>query len=193
MKDIQSLKCCLRSEGREFRSRLVPEKKLSFDRSIHRHFLALKEYRLADTVFTYVSIKREIDTFAIISAALADGKKVAVPLCIPEISTMKFYEISSLRDLASGYCGILEPVPEKCRKAKASFKTVCIVPGLVFDEMGYRLGYGKGYYDRFLQGFPGITVGFCYSGCVRWSLPHGLHDCKVDILVTENCTVKASG
>jgi 5-formyltetrahydrofolate cyclo-ligase len=71
MKDIQSLKCCLRSEGREFRSRLVPEKKLSFDRSIHRHFLALKEYRLADTVFTYVSIKREIDTFAIISAALA--------------------------------------------------------------------------------------------------------------------------
>ena len=59
------------------------------------------------------------------------------------------------------------------------------MPGLAFDPQGFRLGYGKGYYDRFLSGFQGKTVGICYLGCVQWNLPHGYYDRPVDILITE--------
>ena len=63
--------------------------------------------------------------------------------------------------------------------------SLCVVPGMAFDCDGYRLGYGKGYYDRFLSGYHGVTAGICYSDCIRWKLPRGRFDRPVDILVTD--------
>ena len=80
---------------------------------------------------------------------------------------------------------MLEPVPGRSRLVEEDTGGLCVVPGLSFDEEGYRLGYGKGYYDRFLSRFRGVTVGACYSGCVRRILPHGYFDRPVDILITE--------
>ena len=94
--------------------------------------------------------------------------------------------IRSLDDLEKGTFGVLEPKHKQCKLVTDLSHGFCIVPGLCFDAKGYRLGYGKGYYDRFLSEFKGVTVGICYTSCVQYGLPHGYFDRPVDILVTEN-------
>ncbi|HHV32931.1 5-formyltetrahydrofolate cyclo-ligase [Caproiciproducens sp. LBM24188] len=185
VRNIKQVKQNLRARYRQFRERLEPEHKVSLDSAIQSRLLALNEYAGADTLFTYVSKPIEVDTYALIQAALANHKKVAVPRCLPETFDMEFYYITSLDDLEKGCFGVMEPVPEKCRLVPRGKKGLCIVPGLSFDAQGFRLGYGKGYYDRFLADFKGTTVGICYSGCVQWNLPHGYYDQSVDILITE--------
>lgn len=185
VKNIKELKKSLRAQYRQARERMKPEQKRRCDSAVLNRILSLDEYTAADVLYTYVSKTSEVDTLALIDAALRSHKKVAVPLCFPETFRMEFYLISSFEDLAGGCYGVLEPIPEKCSPAEDTGGGICIVPGLSFDSQGFRLGYGKGFYDRFLSGFRGITVGLCYSGCVRWDLPHGYYDRPVDLLVTE--------
>lgn len=193
VRNIRELKKNLRAQYRQVRERMSPEQKKQSNAAILGRLLSLREYGRAPSVFTYVSKPNEVDTAALIEAAAAAHKKVAVPLCFPETVGMKFYEIGSLEELVKGLYGVLEPDPEKSRPAEASENSICIVPGLSFDSQGYRLGYGKGYYDRFLSTFPGITVGLCYSGCVKWDLPHGYYDRQVDLLITEKYLRRISG
>lgn len=185
IKNIREIKKNLRAQYRQFRERLAPEQKLRLDSSIQSRLLALPEYAKSGIVFTYVSKPIEVDTIALIEAALANRKRVAVPRCLMETYQMEFYEICSAKDLESGSFGVLEPIPSKGRLVTDFSGGLCIVPGLSFDAQGYRLGYGKGYYDRFLAEYGGVTVGLCYSGCVQWNLPHGYYDRPVDILITE--------
>lgn len=185
MKNIKEVKKNLRAQFRQYRERMSPEKKQRYDAAILQRFLSLREYETTQTIFSYVSKSIEVDTTELIRTILASGKKTAVPLCFPKTLGMKFYEIGSLDELVSGTYGVLEPVPSDGKLIKNSKNSICIVPGLSFDSQGYRLGYGKGYYDRFLSGFQGITVGLCYTGCMKWDLPHGYYDKPVDILITE--------
>ncbi|WP_312694050.1 5-formyltetrahydrofolate cyclo-ligase [Caproiciproducens sp.] len=185
VKNIREIKINLRARYRQFRERLGEDQKIALDSTIQSRLLALREYAAADTIFTYVSKPIEVDTIALIKAALANHKLVAVPRCVPNTYDMQFYYITSLDDLEKGTFGVLEPVVSRCRSVTDFSRGFCIVPGLSFDAQGYRLGYGKGYYDRFLAEFGGDTVGICYSGCVQWNLPHGYYDRPVDILITE--------
>lgn len=185
VKNIKEVKKNLRMRYRQFRENLDPQRKVALDSTIQSRLLALNEYARADTVFTYVSKPIEVDTFALIEAAFANRKRVAVPRCVPQTFDMEFYYITSLDDLEKGTFGVLEPLPGKCALVPPDATGLCIVPGLSFDAQGYRLGYGKGYYDRFLSEFKGFTVGICYSGCVQWNLPHGYYDKPVDVLITE--------
>ncbi|WBY64912.1 5-formyltetrahydrofolate cyclo-ligase [Thermocaproicibacter melissae] len=185
IRNIKEKKMELRQQNREFRRSLSAETKSVLDRAILKKVLSLREYEQADVVYTYVSKAEETDTIALIHTALREGKVVAVPRCLPETTSMEFLEISSLDDLERGTYGVLEPIPGKCPPVREAKNAFCVVPGLCFDSKGYRLGYGKGYYDRFLSGFRGFTVGLCYSGCIRWNLPHGYYDRPVDVLITE--------
>lgn len=185
VKNIKEVKINLRARYRRFREHMNVEQKIELDATIQSRFLALAEYASADIIFTYVSKPIEVDTIALINAALANHKQVAVPRCIPDTYDMEFYCITSLDDLEKGNFGVLEPISSKCCLVSDYSKGLCIVPGLSFDAQGYRLGYGKGYYDRFLAEFRGDTVGICYSGCVQWNLPHGYYDKPVDLLITE--------
>ena len=185
-RDIRQEKNELRQKSRQFRAGLTAERKRKKDVDIAARFLSLVQYRKADTVLTYVSTEIEVDTRCIISAALANGKRVAVPRCVPGTREMEFYYINGLDDLSPGAFGVLEPLPDSCEILTDFTQGICIVPGLCFDAMGFRLGYGKGYYDRFLSGFSGVTVGLCYVDCVKWRLPHGRFDRPVHLLLTEN-------
>ncbi|WP_444645056.1 5-formyltetrahydrofolate cyclo-ligase [Caproiciproducens sp. R1] len=185
VRNIREIKMNLRARYRQFREKLGEDRKISLDSTIQSRLLALREYAAADTVFTYVSKPIEVDTIALIKAALANHKLVAAPRCVPDTYDMEFFYITSLDDLEKGSFGVLEPIVSKCRRVTDFSRGFCIVPGLSFDAQGYRLGYGKGYYDRFLAEFGGATVGICYSGCVQWNLPHGYYDKPVDILITE--------
>lgn len=184
--DIRQVKKALRDEIKTWRRELDPEEKKSMDEEIASRFFSSYVYKRTKQVFTYVSTEIEVDTMTIIKTALKDGKRVACPRCIDGTREMEFYYIESVDDLESGSFGVMEPVPEKCRAVEDFSNGVCVVPGLAFDHGGYRLGYGKGYYDRFLSGYTGFTAGLCYSKCVRRRLPHGKFDRHVGLLLTEN-------
>lgn len=183
--DIREVKSALRTGFKSKRSSMPENIKLDMDSEIQSRLLTLRQYASCKTLFTYVSKDIEVDTFALIKAAWANGKRVAVPKCITDTGDMVFYYIKSPDDLELGAFGVMEPIEDKCVKVKDFSKGLCIVPGLSFDAEGYRLGYGKGYYDRFLSKFGGDTVGLCYSNCIKWKLPHGYYDQPVDLIVTD--------
>ena len=121
------------------------------------------------------------------------GIRVAVPKCIPKQKQLDFFFINSFDDLSEGKFGILEPDEKKCERAlKFKKDSLCIVPGLSFDIHGFRLGYGGGYYDRFINKFEGYTVGLCYSNCVRNEVPIEKFDMQVDFLITDKSIRKIS-
>ena len=101
---------------------------------------------------------------------------------------MDFYEVNSLEQLKKGRYSIMEPDAKLCRQITDYSEGICLVPGLSFDLYGYRLGFGKGYYDRFLENFGGTTAGLCYSRCIEQKLPHGIYDKTVNIIITEKFT-----
>ena len=183
--DIRRIKSELRQGYKTKRADMSEKIKLEMDSEIQSRFLTLRQYIYCKTVFTYVSKDIEVDTLSIIRAAWANGKRVAVPRCVTETREMDFFYITNMSDLEEGAFGVLEPIADKCEKVTDFSKGLCIVPGLSFDAEGYRLGYGKGYYDRFLSKFQGDTVGLCYSNCIKWKLPHGYYDKPVDLIVTD--------
>ena len=183
--DIRPVKAGLREYYRKIRLEMSETEKSERDRLILQRLTGLWQYKSCKTLLTYVSKDIEVDTKGLISKALAEGRAVAVPKCV-EGTKLEFYYISGLGDLSPGTFGVLEPDVQKCVRA-ADFKdSLCIVPALCYDWKGFRLGYGKGYYDRFLDTYDGFTVGIVYSSCVRRSLPHGRFDRPVDLLVTED-------
>ena len=185
MKDIREYKTNLRNFYRGIRQKLSVQDKLSLDQKVFERVLRLNQYATAQLLLVYVSTAIEVDTKMLIEKALADGKRVGVPRCVPGTREMEFYEIHSLDELEPGTFGVLEPKPNPEKLLPQDPGGLCIIPGLCFDNFGYRLGYGKGYYDRFLSGYTGVTVGICYSSCVRGSLIHGRFDRPVELLVTD--------
>lgn len=142
-------------------------------------------YQEARKLFLYLSKGSEPDTWKILDRALAEGKEVYAPRCLDKNGSMAFYRVTCRETLAPGSFGLLEPDPLKCPPAGSAEGALCLVPGLAFDEMGYRLGYGKGYYDRFLAGYPGKTAGLCYGEMMLPALPRGPYDKRVDFVITE--------
>lgn len=166
-----------------------PASKGALDRLIARRLEGFALYEEAPLVLAYVSRGNEVDTRRVIERALAAGKRVAVPRCDGAKRTMAFYEIASLDELEVGYKGILEPK----RSAAGPLGTldflgsVCLVPGLVFDAQGHRIGYGGGFYDRFLQFYPGDKIALARGTQVSSNpLPAESCDVPVDFIVTES-------
>ncbi len=184
--DIRQVKQELREKYKRMRRELPAQRKAQMDASILQRLIATAEYRKAQGLVVYVSTPIEVDTHALIRKAWADGKRVIVPRCVVESTSMDFYEIRSFADLEKSTYGLLEPREDACRKVTRFSNTVCIVPGLSFDTRGYRLGYGKGYYDRFLSNYyGGATIGLCYCCCLSNRLYNGRYDRAVDFIITE--------
>ena len=183
--DIRPIKKQMRSSCKEMRRSMDKAVKANLDKKIQNKLLNLFLVREADIVLTYVSTDIEVKTLDFINTLLAQGKRVAVPKCLDDKGGMDFFIINSLEELESGFYGVQEPVIENCEKAMVTETSVCIVPAFLFDEKGFRLGYGKGYYDRFLSSFPGKTIGICYEENIRNSLMHGKYDRPVGLIVTE--------
>lgn len=183
--DIRPLKAELRDHYKALRRSMSASVKARCDEQIARRVTMLWQYTHSQTLITYVSTPIEVDTHRIIEQALAAGKRVAVPRCVPGTRDMEFYFIEGLDELEPGTFGVLEPRPDRRRLLTDVSRGLCLVPALCYDWRGFRLGYGKGYYDRFLAGFGGHMVGLCYSDCVRRKLPHGRFDRPVELLVTE--------
>ena len=184
IKNIREYKIKLREKFKAIRTGYAPEQKAKLDNDITERLMRTFQYKNAETVLCYVSTPIEVDTLLLIKKSLENGKRVAVPKCRPETTTMDFYLIKGFEDLERGTFGVLEPIESKCELFQGG-NSICIVPGLCFDHGGYRLGYGKGYYDRFLTDYSQTKIGICYNDCVQQRLFHGRYDVPVDLLITE--------
>ncbi len=189
--DIRPVKNRLRAECKQKSTALSDSEKVQMDARLTDRFFASRQYRENDMLFCYVSTEIEVDTREILRRAIADGKTVAVPRCVDGTREMDFYILQDMSALESGSFGVLEPNPALCRKVTDFSEGLCIIPALAFDKSGYRLGYGKGYYDRFLAKFSGETLGLVYDCCFYDSLPHGKFDRAAQWILTESEMYKA--
>ena len=158
------------------------------DNIICQNLMCSDLYLNAKQVLLYAALDDEINIDECIIDALNLGKKVALPRCINNCGDMEFYYINSLNDLKSGHFGVREPEINSNNVVNPLnlYDAICIVPAIAYDKSGYRLGYGKGYYDRFLKKSTALSVGVCYNDLVRDKLPINEFDIAVDYLVTEN-------
>ena len=145
-------------------------------------------YLAAKTIFVYVSVGSEVKTHNFIDNALSCGKRVVVPLCDKKTHKMDMYEIEGWTQLEPGAYNIPEPKRDLIasgviQKVIPTEIDLAIVPAVVFDKRGMRIGYGGGYYDRFLSEFKGVSVGVAYSQSVADILPTEDFDCGVDVIV----------
>ncbi len=187
MNPIKYEKDEMRAKYREKRSAMSDDEKSRRNTAICNAATSLVSFRYADFVLMYAPTGEEIDIMPIAHAALAKGKKVAFPRCNKENHTMNYHIVTSLDELSPDSYGICEPDaslpiydPENDPGS-----AVCFVPGLVYDKAGYRLGYGKGFYDRYLSKFAGCSIGIVYSDYILPTVPRGRFDVCVDILLTE--------
>ena len=169
------------------------ENKAEKDSLVAQNLLSLDEIKKAYTVLCYISLDDEICTDEIIRVLLDSGKSVGAPYCVDNNGNMDFYYITDFDDLRIQSFGVREPVIEKCKKVTSFDNTIIILPGLCFDSNGNRLGYGKGYYDRFLQIHSLISVGLCYNSLIVKKVPTDMYDKKADIIVTENDVIRING
>ena len=172
-------KKALRRELIAARRQMPETERIENDRAIAELFLSLPEYKKADILLLYASYGEEIDTKKIAEAAELDGKRLAFPLCGKE-GTMTFH-FCRPDELSAGYKGI--PEPPATSPHYGGERALCIVPALAIDESGFRLGYGGGFYDRFLKDFDGVTVGFVRDGFYFEGLPREEFDLPIDITV----------
>lgn len=128
-------------------------------------------YQIAKSIFCYVSIKKEPDTRALMQKILKDGKRLCVPRCKPD-GSMEAVPVNSLDDLQKGLFGIPEP-PQRIAPVSSDKIDLIIVPALAANKDGYRLGQGKGYYDRYLKG---RTTGIWIVTFFMRNFPTEIHD-----------------
>lgn len=177
----------LREERLAAREALSEQERSVLDNRITQKLLATSEYAEATTVLTYVSVSSEVSTRMFIECALRDGKTVAVPRCLPG-HCLEFVAIASLEQLVAAPFNLLEPAKElPALTEDQKNNSICIVPALLIDTKGYRLGYGAGFYDRFLSTYPGKKICLAYQQSLsRTTLPHTAFDVSVDVVITES-------
>ncbi len=183
MSEIRSQKLEMREKYLAVRDAFPQEQKAAFDKKIFDRLTASITYRHSTDVLLYASVRNEVDTLPIFNAALKDGKRVAYPCCNSD-NTMTFRYITDMAQMTERTFGILEPSPE-CEECRPSNFSLLIVPGLVFDKKGFRIGYGKGFYDRYLSTFDGVSIGLVYSKLLLPEVPKGRYDRHVDVIISE--------
>ena len=164
------------------------KEQMAWESLITERFLDTEEYRSCGQLLCYVSGEIEVGTAYIIQDALDRGKTVLVPKCVKGTNIMHFYRMKSWDDLGVGMYGIDEPM-EHCERYDRFENAVCVVPGLSFDMRGFRLGFGKGFYDRFLAEHDMVKIGLCFENCISEELPADEYDISVDKIITENRTI----
>ena len=190
---LREEKAALRKCASAIRGAIPPEEKSALDAAILENFLETEEYKRCSLLFLYAPIRSEIDLWPLFARALTDGKKVAFPRCEGEKGEMHFYAVNSRDELSPGAYGVLEP-REDCPLCDGfdDPAALMVLPGLCFDYAGGRLGYGGGYYDRYLARFPGLTVGMCYERLIL-PVPMEENDRRVGLLISEKTAVRITG
>ncbi len=168
----------LRKKYKEKRDNI--KNKVTKDNLIYQKVINNKDILSSKTLLIYISINSEIDTIKIINYFL-NTKNIAVPKIID--NNMYFCYVTNLNELTSGKYNIPEPTNENI--VTDFDNAICIVPGICYDKENYRIGYGKGYYDRFLSKNKIKTIGLCYKECMIEKIDNDKYDYKIDEVITD--------
>lgn len=168
----------LRKKYKEKRDNI--KNKVTKDNLIYQKVINNKDILFSKTLLIYISINSEVDTIKIINYFL-NTKNIAVPKIID--NNMYFCYITNLNDLTPGKYNIPEPTNENI--VTDFDNSICIVPGICYDKENYRIGYGKGYFDRFLSKNKIKTIGLCYKECMIEKIDNDKYDYKIDEVITD--------
>lgn len=170
----------LRKAVREKKRAMTPQEIEKRSQLLLQQFVQTEAYQIATAIYGYLPYNQEVRTVPILQRAIADGKKVAVPKVYGE--EMRFLYLEDLTQVAAGYAGIPEPIADD---PIAEDKTALVLmPGLAFDMEGHRIGYGGGFYDKFLSNEPEHpTVALCYDFQVFPKLDTEEFDIPVDLVL----------
>ncbi|WP_050180846.1 5-formyltetrahydrofolate cyclo-ligase [Domibacillus robiginosus] len=150
---------------------------------------ALPDWQNANMIAVTVSADFEVDTWQIIRSAWLAGKRVCVPKCYPGTKEMRFYQLNKFSDLETVYAGLYEPILQEKRYVNPKDIELMIVPGLLFNREGFRIGFGGGYYDRFLASYIGQTISLAFSIQIHPCIPVDHYDIPVQKIVTHQETI----
>ena len=184
---IAEQKKALRKEVRNTLSTLTPHQLQTSDAALFSSFLSLPQVQHANTLFLFWGIPgREPETSTLVSTLTKQGKRVGLPCMLPEHQMeVRLYEPE--KPLVSVSFGIQEPPLDAPLLSKEEIDLV-LVPAVCYDRQGYRLGFGGGYYDRWLSQFSGFTVGLCRNCILQDHVPLESHDQSVQVLITDQET-----
>lgn len=181
-------KSSLRKQLIAMRKGLLEEQRLRETKDICESLKRIQAIREADVLLLYAAKFPEVALDSIFAWALAQGKKV----CFPRVSgdEMDFYFVKDAAELVPGNFGVREP-DDTCEPAVFD-KAVCLVPGVGFDKTGNRMGYGKGYYDRYLSQTTAdiYKIAICYDEQLLEEIPAGDHDVKMDCVVSASHVIE---
>ena len=175
----------------EKRAAISAEEKRTVERAIISEILETPIFQNASMLLIYAPTGSEINLLPLAHLARKNGIPVAFPRCDKATNTMQFYILQDGQKLLPGAYGIPEP-PEGSPLCVPNERALCIVPALSYDLCGNRIGYGKGYYDRYLATFPGVTAGAAFAGMLLKNVPTEVHDLPVEWLFTERGTYACS-
>ena len=192
---IRILKKELRHKLTETRRSISEELRSGMDLKILEGITGTEEYDRCGIVLTYASYNGEADTYGLIRRCILDGKKVACPVCAFTNGEplLDFYLIDSIDDLKKGYRGIPEPPDDRSKRVDDDeiLGALIVVPMVGYDKTGNRLGYGGGFYDRFLAYHRYLSaVGIAYSCQEHEGLPTDRYDCRPDMIINENTVIR---
>ena len=192
MSDVLELKKETRRMFREKRNNISESDRKLFDEALLLKTVNLEAYKNADILLAYYPVKNEPQILPIVLHAIKNGKRVAFPISKPEGFELDFRFIRDLDDLSEGTYAIPEPSSDADKYVNDE-KSLCVVPGLAFDREGKRIGYGKGYYDRFLSKFKGTALGLCYADFLVDKLASEETDVSLDIIITDKEEIFING
>lgn len=168
------------------RNRMTAEARLEKSQLIIEKLSALKEYREAAILLGFIGYGSEVETLSFLEKAVREGKKVFCPVAHKD-GTMEFFSFRSRQNLAAGYKNIPEPCLDGEKFLKTEKQALLLMPGVAFDKSRNRIGYGKGFYDRYLESFkPVYSAGLCFSCQITETIPAKEHDFIPDIVITED-------
>lgn len=174
--DKKALRQCIRQKKRQMTEAQIVEA----SERLGELFRSCEKYREAKTIYGYLPYNQEVRTVPMLRQAILDGKRVAVPKVYGD--DMRFIYLDDLTQVAEGYAGIPEPVADG--PVADDPTALVLMPGLAFDREGRRIGYGGGFYDRFLAEEPGHpTVALCYEFQMVDLVPTEEFDMRVDCVL----------
>ncbi len=181
---LPTRKSGLRKRFLAIRKELSNESRALLDSALFSNTVTLPEFKNSKALLCYYPIKGEPNIIPLIKYAQSAGKQIAFPISHESERRLSFHVVSDMSELIRGTYGIPEP-PESAPELTDFDGVFCLVPALAFSKSGQRLGYGGGYYDRFLSGFNGVSAGLCYSNFFVNKLPTEEHDIALDIIISE--------
>ena len=177
----------LRQQIMSMRTALDPGEVIKRSLRVKYHLVSTQEYQAAQIILFYVSYDNEVNTHMMIQACFKEGKRVVVPVSNVHETTLTLSELRSWDDLAPGAYSILEPRTESVRELPASSIDLMIIPGVVFDLEGNRIGHGMGYYDRLLKTVSQVTrFGLAFEFQIFERIPAEKHDIRMHKIITED-------